>query len=65
MFMRVLSAMMAADWIDRVLRGRQQRQLAKQWARYAAQPPPHGPSVDRRAEATGVGWDPRAPERPS
>jgi hypothetical protein len=36
MFMRALSAMMAADWIDRVLREHQQRRLAEHWARSTA-----------------------------
>lgn len=64
--MRVLSAMITADWIDRVLRAREQRQLAEQWARYAAQAPPRRVAyVDRHADLPGSGWDPRAPERAS
>ena len=63
--MRVLSAMITADCIDRALRARQQRQLAAQWAGRAAPAAPRQVAwVDRRAQVPRSGWDPRAPERP-
>jgi hypothetical protein len=66
MFLRVLSAMMAADWIDRQLRAQPQARLAEPSARPAAAhaPPLHGGDVHRTVGGRS-GWDPRAPERPT
>jgi len=67
MFLRVLSAMVAADAIDRRLRAQQQRMLAEEFAAYERElrssqiPPGHYPGV--RAEPQHA--DLRAPERPN
>ena len=56
MFMRVLSAMITADWIDRALRERQQRQLAPLGADRAAQAAPRQVAwVDRRSQVPRSG----------
>jgi len=67
MFLRVLSAMMAADWIDRQLRALQQSRLAEQRARPAAAQAPALGSADghRTVGRARCRWDPRAPERPA
>jgi hypothetical protein len=68
MFLRVLSAMVAADAIDRHLRAQQQRRLADELARYReAFAPPQGTprhKGDLRG-AAGRRCGLEAPERPT
>ena len=66
MFMRVLSAMMAADWIDRQMRARQEREHAEQQSRNAAYVcyRDRAHMVRRDVRAPRPGWDLQAPERP-
>ena len=67
MFLRVLSAMMAADAIDRHRRAQQQRRLVDERSRQVAHAPAL-PATDSRERGLGgaaAEWDLRAPERPS
>jgi hypothetical protein len=67
MFLRVLSAMVAADAIDRRRRLQEQRRLVEELARHVA----HAPALratDGRQHNLGraaAAWDLRAPERPN
>ena len=68
MFLRVLSAMLAADAIDRRRRAQHERRLVNELIRQAAQAPPALPASDSRERGfrgAASGWDLRAPERPS
>jgi hypothetical protein len=67
MFLRVLSAMVAADAIDRRRRLQEQRRLVEELARHGA-PAPAVRATDVRQRNVGravAGWDVRAPERPA
>jgi hypothetical protein len=67
MFLRVLSAMVAADAIDRHRRAQQQRRLVDELSHHVAQAPAlHGTdSRERNLGGAAAEWDLRAPERPS
>lgn len=68
MFFRVLSAMIAADAIDRHARRRQHHQwhATAVWAQqhHAALAPWREPSPQAPSDPYARAWDPHAPERP-